>query len=59
MSKHYIVPVTVTSTVEYNIIADSEEEAMSIAEDLANEDDLSHGGNLNYKVNRPIDTYNT
>lgn len=57
MKRHFIVPVIVTSTIEYDIIAETEEEAMMLAEQKANENDLSHGSNINYEANSPVDIY--
>lgn len=57
MKKHFIIPVIVTSTVEYDIVAETEEEAMERARERAGDDDLGPGSNIDYEIARPVDTY--
>lgn len=56
MKKHFIIPVIVTSTIEYDIAAETEEEAMERAKERA-DDDLGPGSNIDYEIARPVDTY--
>lgn len=53
MKKHFIIPVIVTSTVEYDIVAETEEEAMALAREKADDDDLGPGSNIDYEIARP------
>lgn len=57
MKKHFIIPVIVTSTIEYDIVAETEEEAMELARERADDDDLGPGSNIDYEIASPVDTY--